>query len=84
MLGTEYRIGDRVPLGVVSDQSDVLLCACAESNGLTIAGDTLWTRNVRGFWKVGTFELLFRKDSPKQSTASRIAKGLNRGSETWG
>jgi hypothetical protein len=70
--------GESVLQKIHEANSPAVMCVCAEANGLSIAGDTLWTRNVRGFWKVGTFELLFRKDSPKQSTASRIAKGLNR------
>lgn len=48
------------------------------SNGLTIASDTLWTKNIRGFWKVCTMDLLFRPEGPKQTTSERILQGLNR------
>jgi len=52
--------------------------AAAGSQGLKVVSDTVWTPNVRGFWKVGTFELLFRKDHPKQTKAQRLTSGIAR------
>ena len=49
----------------------------AASNGLKIASDHVWTRNVRGFWKVCTLELLFRKEG-NQTLTERLVAGLQR------
>lgn len=54
------------------------------SNSLKVASDTVWTPNVRGFWKPGTIELLFRESRPKQPMGERLMEGIARVSESGG
>lgn len=50
----------------------------AESQGLQVSDDVLWTKNVWGFWNVSIFELLFRADKPKQPRFDRFLSGCGR------
>jgi len=46
---------------------------CAAAQGLEVLSDTRWqSANVRGFWRVGTWELLTRRD-PAETLPQQLA-----------
>lgn len=53
----------------------------AAAQGLQIVSDTHWaSANLRGFWRVGTLELLLRKD-PGVTYLQNLVPGIRRVSQ---